>query len=148
MATKIPSFTTTCTFETKLENGYWYIYLKSNGIFAFHYSKSQVDIFVCGGGGGGGISGGEWSYGGGGGAGGYQTTKYGMAIGTESYDIEIGAGGAVESTGGTTTAFGLTASGGSGGSGQTPGKAGTAAGGTGGGYWGDGQGGGGRVCRI
>lgn len=144
MAIKIPEFTTTCVYETELDNGTWYIRLKSSGTFAFRYSKTSVDVFLQGGGGGGGaftyINEFNWGHGGGGGAGGYQQTQYAMAINSEPFDIAIGAGGGEETAGGATSAFGLTAAGGSSGKGQTAGKAGTAAGGAGGSYLGNGIG--------
>ena len=31
MAIKIPAFTTNCQYETEMDGGTWYIYLKSSG---------------------------------------------------------------------------------------------------------------------
>lgn len=143
MAIKIPEIITTCSYDTYLENGTWYIRLKSSGTFAFRYAKTEVDIFLQAGGGGGGegslVSGDSFYNGGGGGAGGYQSTQYAQAI-SGTHEITIGAGGAVGQKGGTTSAFGFNATGGAPGGNITAGKAGTAAGGAGGKYHGDGVG--------
>lgn len=133
MALRIPSFDTTCEYETKLDGGTWYIYLKTSGTFDLKFSKSRVDIFLQGGGGGGASSGGS-DNGAAGGGGGYQTTMYEQAIGSGRYEIIIGAGGAPDNAGGVTAAFGFEAAGGGAGDGRT-GGAGTGYGGIGGWYW-------------
>ena len=99
----------------------------------------HVEVLVVGGGGGSG--GGAWPYlGGGGGAGGV-VHKSELFITNGVYDIVIGTGGAVGTSGGETTAFGLTAWGG--GHGARRGGANAASGASGGGgaccqWWNDG----------
>lgn len=140
MAMKIPAFTTNCDYETEMDGGTWYIYLKSSGSFAFKYAKTKVDIFLQGAGGGG--SGYVSESGGGGGAGGYQSTLYGKAMANTPYTIEIGEGGAAKNVGGKTSAFGFTALGGGyggdSGNSRVGSKNGTGAGGNGG-YYNDGM---------
>ena len=133
MATKIPSFTTTCLYSTEMNGSTWYIYLKSSGTFRFDYAKKDVDIFLQGGGGGG-----VQVYtdsGNGGGAGGYQATVDSQTISSSEQSVTIGAGGAPNTAGEATSAFGSTAAGGGTGSGLNGGTAGTGAGGNGGWYW-------------
>ena len=141
MAIKIPAFTTTCDYETEMDSGTWYIYLKSSGSFAFKYAKTKVDIFLQGGGGGGAGSG-DYESGGGGGAGGYQSTQYNQSVDSGSYAIEVGDGGEAMKTGGKTSAFGFTALGGGyggdAGNFRVGSRNGTGAGGTGG-YYNDGM---------
>lgn len=99
----------------------------------------HVEVLVVGGGGGSG--GGAWPYlGGGGGAGGV-VHKSELFITNGVYDIVIGTGGAVGTSGGATTAFGITAYGG--GHGATRDGANAASGASGGGgaccqWWNDG----------
>ena len=99
----------------------------------------HVEVLVVGGGGGSG--GGAWPYlGGGGGAGGVVHTSE-LFITNGVYDIVIGTGGAVGTSGGATTAFGITAWGG--GHGATRDGANAASGASGGGgaccqWWNDG----------
>ena len=138
------SYSYSGTSELKKDSDYdWTLYLKSSGTLALT-DTYDVDIFLQAGGGGGGegalASGDSFYHGGGGGAGGYQHTEYAQTI-TGSYDITIGAGGAVKGNGGTTSAFGFCAEGGSSGSGSSGGKSGTASGGSGGYYGGNGVGG-------
>lgn len=64
MATKIPEFSYTGTYSTKIKNGYWYIYLKSSGTIKFSYAKT-LEAFLVGGGGGGDIGAGVASAAGG-----------------------------------------------------------------------------------
>ena len=86
--------------------GNWRIKFLSSGVFT-PLKDMLVDEFLVGGG-----AGGSNSFGGGGG--GYTKTvkKTKLNSGTK-YNIEIGAGGGVNGTGGTTSAFGNTVSGGS-----------------------------------
>lgn len=137
MANKVPDYTFTGESSSEMIGGRWYIYLKSSGDFKLSYGKSDVDVFLCGGGGGG-----RTVYednGGGGGAGGYIATAYSQAITSETQHIQIGNGGAANTKGGTTSAFGLSAVGGDGAPDHVSGTwygatGGTGAGGTGGKY--------------
>lgn len=140
MATKIPAFTYTGESSAEVKDGYWYIYLKSSGTLKLSYAKT-ADAFLVGGGGGGGWSGApSYEWGAGGGGGGYCTTASDLAISANAaYEVTIGEGGARAATyngagsaGGTTSAFGKTAEGGSGGLGSRTGGSGTGAGGNGG----------------
>lgn len=97
----------------------------------------EIDVFCVGGGGGG-----AGQAGGGGGGGGYTTTALGVVLEPGAYNITIGAGGAgtsssnqVANTGGETTAFGVSAEGGKGGSSTScsPSRVGGAGGSGGGG---------------
>jgi len=117
----VPTYTYGGTSKMYMDDTYWYLELQSSASLKFNSSET-VDVFlVGGGGGGGGYSGGSQGQGGGGG--GYTTTTRNVSItsGT-SYDIVIGAGGSGGSSeydygrsGETTTAFGSSAAGGSGG---------------------------------
>ena len=99
--------------------------------------KAKVDVFCVGGGGGGGNA--IVNYGGGGGGGGYTKTGRGITMTPGvAYSITVGAGGAKTASGGSTSAFGLIANGGSPGStaANNQGGAGGAGGsGGGGGGW-------------
>ena len=127
----------------------WRIKFKKSGTFVLtspFYRK--IDVFLVGGGGGG--SNGPWTKGAGGG---YTKTEKNVRLSGKEYAITIGAGGASGNhSGGTSTAFGYSAAGGSGngngGSGggksaDSPGKGGSngSNGGSGSGSYGAGSGG-------
>ena len=127
------------------ESSDWNIKLLSSGTFIFLNDTSAIDVFVVGGGGGGCLAD---SYGydihGDGGGGGYTKTQKNILVEKgNSYTITIGSGGAgvngspwVGGTGGTTSAFGVSASGGKGGSGNVAGWGVGGSGGSGGGICG------------
>lgn len=128
--------------------GNWRIKFLSSGTLTMNYSYI-IDAFLVGGGGGGGgpITDVRW----GGGGGGYTTTKKSVAVSNKSYTITIGAGGGRGSwtnggDGEPTSAFNITAKGGSGGycsDSQSGGNGGSGGGGyksTGGSNGGDGGG--------
>ena len=121
MATKVPSYTFSGTSSAEVRDGYWYIYLKSTGTLRMTYAKQNVDVLAVGGGGKGGSGWYDCHYGAAGGGAGYHKEKSGqsLAAGTD-YSITVGKGatgysGDYGGTGGTTTAFGLSAAGGTGG---------------------------------
>lgn len=99
----------------------WKIYLLESGTFTFTDQTPNVDVFLVGGGGGGNA---YWDGGAiaGGGGGGYTKTVLNVSLGYDSYSITIGVGGTPGTTtksnswhgtsGGTTSAFGYTVSGG------------------------------------
>ncbi len=103
----------------RIENGDsvydWKIYILSSGTLTFTDETPDIDVFLVGGGAAGNYA---WSMGAGGGSG-YTKTVSGLSIKTgTNYDIIVGAGGigsqkAGGMAGGTTSAFGYTASGGS-----------------------------------
>lgn len=115
----IPAFTYTGDYETTDDNGNpitasldnWNIRLLTSGTLRFQDLRGAVngvDVFNAGGGGGGALT----SYAGGGG-GGYCGTDYGLRIKTNTdYVITIGAGGAPNTDGGTTSGIGTSRSGG------------------------------------
>ena len=117
MATKIPAFSYTGACSTELKNGYWYIYLTSNGTLTFSYAKTLEACIVGGGAGG-------WTQGGGcvddkviggasGGSGGTVNNVSGIsAAANTGYAIVVGAGGAAGNNGYASSAFGHTAAGG------------------------------------
>jgi len=115
----------------------WYLEFLTSGILTLNKSL-VIDAFLLGGGGGGGYGlCNENCYGGAGGGGGYITTST-VNLSKGTYNIIIGAGGtgtnirAAGNTGGTTSAFNLTANGGAGGgAGGAGGGSGTASGGRG-----------------
>lgn len=85
----------------------WKIRFLTSGVLTFSHlngASEGMDVFCVGGGGGGNYSGG---------GGGYTTTSRNLIpkTGTE-YEIVVGAGGGKAVSGGTTTAFGVTANGG------------------------------------
>lgn len=99
--------------------GNWKIRFLTSGTFKvtnMHGWDGRIDLFLVGGGGGGGKryqSGG--AYNGGGGGGGYTKTVKAITVSPNtSYTITVGAGGAANTNGGTTSAFSNTASGGKG----------------------------------
>lgn len=106
-------------------NGNWRIKFLTSGTLTFSSSGNAVilDVFCVGGGGGGAGGYGPSYTGGGGGGGGYTKTSKGVTanIGT-AYSVTIGSGGTPSYTqqtaagsGGTTSALGVSAAGGSGG---------------------------------
>lgn len=142
MAKKIPKFSYTGAYETSSDDTYWYIKLKSSGKMTFTYRKN-IEV-GCVGGGGGTISNRNYAHIGGfaGGGGGYIKTGTTTAEAGTAYAVTIGAGGegingwrddVTAESGGATSAFGISAPGGGGGSFDSPG-AGTGAGGKGGYY--------------
>lgn len=142
MAKKIPKFSYTGAYETSSDDDYWYIKLKSSGKMTFTYRKN-IEV-GCVGGGGGTISNRNYAHIGGfaGGGGGYIKTGTTTAEAGTAYAVTIGAGGegingwrddVTAESGGATSAFGISAPGGGGGSFDSPG-AGTGAGGKGGYY--------------
>ena len=96
-------------------NGNWRIKFLTSGTLTFTNlgtGVNGIDVFLVGGGGGG-RTGSQRVNGAGGGGGGYTTTKKGHTISAgSSYNIVIGAGGATNSNGGTSSAFGFSAAGG------------------------------------
>lgn len=112
----------------------WKIRFLTSGTFTvtnFYGWNGNLDVFLVGGGGGT-----KWSVGGkihsGGAGGGYTQTGKAITVSTNTpYTIDIGAGGIGEADGGTTSAFGLSASGGGH---PTAGSDGAAGGSGGGGY--------------
>lgn len=140
MAKKIPKFSYTGAYETSSDDTYWYIKLKSSGQMTFIYGKN-IEV-GCVGGGGGTVSNGQYARVGGfhGGGGGRIKTGTATAEAGTAYAVTIGAGGegmngwgVTAKDGGATSAFGISAPGGGGGSFDSPG-AGTGAGGKGGHY--------------
>lgn len=135
----IPEFTYTGTFEIvndsdepiAVSQDNWKIRFLTSGTLTFtnlNGAEGGIDVFLVGGGGGT-----KWSVGGkacgGGAGGGYTQTGKAITVTTNTpYQIDIGAGGIGAADGGTTSAFGLSASGGG-----HPISAGGAAGGSGGG---------------
>ena len=118
-------------------NGYRYHIFTSDQNFVA-YGGGNIDYILVGGGGAGRTIDGSYA-GGAGGAGGY-IEKTAQPVSGGTYPIVIGAGGALNSDGGDTTAFSLTAVGGGyGGKGNAPGNGN--AGGSGGGGSGSGSGG-------
>lgn len=116
-SSSIPEFTYTGTYVL-LEDGddNWRIKFLTSGTLTFTKDVGTIDVFLCGGGAGGRTN--SYNYSDPGGGGGYTTTGL-QAItpikGTE-YSIVVGAGGAANTNGGSSTAFGLTANGGKAGS--------------------------------
>ena len=96
-------------------NGNWRIKFLTSGTLTFTNlgtGVNGIDVFLVGGGGGG-RTGSQRVNGAGGGGGGYTTTKKGHTVSVgSSYNIVIGAGGATNSNGGTSSAFGFSAAGG------------------------------------
>lgn len=91
--------------NTAVSGGYKYHVISSSGSFQVvsNPESKKFEAFLIGGGGGGGNGGDMW--GGGGGAGGavHIGTQYGFPLGTSTYPITIGAGGAATNKGGDTT---------------------------------------------
>ena len=96
-------------------DGNWRIKFLSSGIFT-PLKNMVIDVFLVGGGapGGNGYKSGSTYRGAGGGGSGYTTTARSVVLAANTaYQITVGAGGAVNTaSGGDTTAFGATASGG------------------------------------
>ena len=114
-------------------DGNWMISVYETGVINFSKLLSNVDVFCVGGGGSGGCHADSNYYGGGGGGGGKTITSKNLTILTDSdYTITIGAGGGFRTKGGTTSAFGVSADGGSPGSAWCAGGAGGSGGGAGG----------------
>lgn len=111
----VPEFTYSGTYDVEVdESGNWKVFFLTSGTLTFTKignAKDGIDVFIVGGGAGGGPS----SYKlntyvtltGGGGGGGYTKTISNLTIEKNTpYIIEIGAGGAVQSNGGLSSAFG------------------------------------------
>lgn len=128
--------------------GNWNIKFLTTGVLNFtelNGAGEGVDVFVCGGGGNGGEAAATrdrlWGYGGGGGAGGYRNTEFGIPVHERnSYKVVIGG------PGGSSSAFNVSADGGSNGTNANrddktvgTGGAGGSRGGNGGGYTSDGN---------
>ena len=141
----IPVFTYTGDYEivddsdtpitaTTAITGNWKIRFLTSGTLKFSRLKGAeggIDVFLVGGGGGGapvaggGVDG-SYQYGSGGGGGGYTRTVSHINIDTsQEYSITIGAGGAVNSYGGQTSAFGSSVNGGSKGTNRNGGNGGS-----------------------
>lgn len=86
--------------------GNWRVKFKTTGTTTLKFSKKvDVDIFFVGGGGGGGS---RYSFkGGGGGGGGYTAKYFGVSLTPTNQSLIVGAGGAANAAGGTTSGFGL-----------------------------------------
>ena len=121
----LPAYTYTGSHQLIDDGNYnWRLKLLTSGTLTFSHlgsGASAVDAFLVGGGGGG--AGSPYgNYGGGGGGGGYTRTET-KTVTLTAYSIVIGAGGSAGDNssnggaGGTTSAFGVTASGGMGGPG-------------------------------
>ena len=133
----IPEFTYTGDFEIVSDDDQpitvsqdnWKIRFLTSGTLIFtslNGAEEGIDVFLVGGGGGSqGVNVGT-----GGGGGGYTTTEMAVSItvGT-SYDIIIGAGGSGSADGGTSSAFGVSASGGRKNNGANGGNGGSGGGG-------------------
>jgi len=95
-------------------DGHWRIKLLTGvaspqSMLRFLADPGSIDIFLVGGGSGGGPSGGSAA----GGAGGYTTTAYAVPIQVGvDYPIIVGAGGALNTAGAASSAFGFSATGG------------------------------------
>lgn len=148
----IPAFTYTGDYALEDDNGNpitsttgnWRLRLLTSGtlkITELRGAENGVDVFLVGGGGsGGGYLNGVDRECGSGGGGGYTTTERNMTLTATTYDIQVGSGGApidghnAGIAGGVTSAFGLTANGGSGGTKGYKGGDGGSGGGSGGYY--------------
>ena len=129
-ASGMPEYTYTGTQpdEADYGDGNWYLTFKTSGTFT-PLEDAFVDVFLVGGGGGGGTNSGDAYHGAGGGGGGRVLTERGVSLKSgEPYTVEIGAGGAPQTKGGTTSAFGQSASGGEPGIGQGAGDGGSGGG--------------------
>lgn len=116
-------------------DGNWTLSIFETGTINFSKLDTPIDVFCVGGGGSGGCHTDSNYYGGGGGGGGKTITSKNLTILTDSdYTITIGAGGGFRTKGGTTSAFGVSADGGSAGSAWSAGGSGGSGGGAGGYY--------------
>lgn len=118
-----PAYTYTGSATLVDDGNYrWRIKFLTSGTLTFSSlgNSSGIDVFLVGGGGGTYEKGSSAASGGGGG--GYTKTDTNVAISTgTTYTITVGAGGTSGADGGTTSAFGLSVSGGKGVSGSTSG---------------------------
>ena len=122
------SYTGTATFIDD-GNYNWRIKFLTSGTLTISDkgNANTIDVFCVGGGAGGGKTGqGASSRGSGGG--GYTTTSKGIAWTVGSAAITIGAGGAMGTSGGTTTAYGVSAGGGASGTNLVGGNGGSGGG--------------------
>lgn len=108
----LPGFTYTGTYSTELRADWgWIIRMKTSGTLTITDRKRKIDAFLVGGGGGGGTGN---DYPGGGGGGGCTKTVCGISLSSGTgYWIEVGQGGASNSNGSASRAFGYQANGGS-----------------------------------
>ena len=140
----MPKFTYSGNY-TLLDDGddNWRVKFLTSGTLTFEKNPGTIDVFLCGGGAGGRKAAGWAGWGAAGGGGGYTKTQVFTPQKDTEYEIIIGAGGAVDTVGGASSAFGFSANGGNiGGSSYLSGDNGNA--GTGGAV-GSGAGGGSRV---
>lgn len=125
---KFPAYTYSGdSYFTDEGNGNWNISLLTSGTFRFtklNSAANGIDVF-CVGGGGGGV---QTSSHGGGGGGGYTATHSALPNVNTDYPVVIGAGGAVNSNGSATSAFGVSANGGETGSSKDGGNGGSGGG--------------------
>lgn len=122
-----PAFTYTGTYRLAKENTYdWKLTLLTSGTLTFTSlgnGAGNIDYFLAGGGAGGGK--------GAGGGGGYTRTSTAVVKANTAYAIVIGAGGAANTNGGATSAFGASVNGGT----QEPNEGGAGGSGGGGPSW-------------
>jgi len=112
---KLPGFRYTGAYETRMDAAWgWYIVLLEDGELTFTDYGHRIDVCLIGGG-----AGGESrnhtavSAGGDGGGGGEVISCIGVEVRrAQDYAVRIGAGGAADTGGGKTTAFGFEAAGG------------------------------------
>lgn len=124
----LPAYTYTGSHQLLDDGNFnWRLKLFTSGNLTFSHLGSagsgMVDAFLVGGGGGG-----SWS----GGGGGYTKTSVVSITLNSGIPVTIGAGGAANADGGTTSAFGVTAAGGKAGGFRNSGGAGGSGGGGGG----------------
>lgn len=112
---KLPEYTYTGSHQLIDDgDGNWRIKFLTSGTLTFSKKPKNIDVFLVGGGGSGGYGGYgdvDGEYYGPGGGGGYTKTEKNIAVTGTSYSIVVGAGGK-NGGGGTTSAFGHSASGG------------------------------------
>lgn len=127
-----PTVSYTGQYKMTQSGNNWELRLLTGGTLSLS-KNTAVDVFLVGGGGGGG-SGSEWQNSGGGGGGGYTktVTKLRLTKGT-AYTIAVGKGGASDTAGEMSSAFGYNAAGGEAGTKGTGNRAG-GKGGSGGGF--------------
>lgn len=110
--TTLDQFSYTGSFSWK-DDEHTLLALTSSGVLSFP-GQITLQVFMVGGGGGGGNGGaGTYSGPGGGGGGGYTQTSQVTLNANEEYAVVIGAGGASDVDGGSTSAFDLSVNGGS-----------------------------------
>ncbi len=107
----IPEFTFTGSYSLIDDgDGNWRIKFLTSGTLTVTNADFSIDLFLSGGGAGGGSNASAHK---GGGGGGYTNTQLSITlVKNTSYTMTVGAGGSVEVAGGTSSAFGYSASGG------------------------------------